>query len=111
MSEDEKAQQIRRLVQQRDEAKRELAHLEVKIETISSVYSEVGKVLSYLRRDAIPSFTIENGRFEILHSSFVNRDIRGSLLNEGQLIEVLGEYSKVKERVYWLESQLAKLVA
>jgi hypothetical protein len=56
-----------------------------------------------------PGFTIENGRFEILHSSFVNRDIRDSLLNEGQLIEVLGEYSKVKERVSWLESQLAKL--
>jgi hypothetical protein len=107
MSEDEKAQQIDRLIQERQEAKNDLSHLTVKIGIISRVYSEVGKTLSYMRFEAIP-FTFENGHFSI-SSSAVNREISDNLLNEKQLVAVLNDYNEARERVSWIESQLATL--
>ncbi len=108
MSEDEKALQIGRLKQGLREAKENLAHIQVKIRTVSSVYTEVGTLLSFQMMDAMPNFTIEGGHLRIPHS-FVNREIADGLLNEGQLIEVLGDYMAASKRVSSLESQLAAL--
>ena len=108
MSEDEKAQQIRRLIQERDKAKNDLSHLYVRIGIISRVYSEVGKILSYIPIDAAIPLDVENGHFSIPRSP-VNREISNNLLNEKQLVEVIKDYKDARELVSSLESQLATL--
>jgi hypothetical protein len=109
MKEDEKAQQIKRLSQELDKAKNNRNHLIGRIGTISSVYSEVGKILSYIRIDAATRLDVENGHLSIPRSIVNNIEISDNLLNEKQLIEVYEDYIGATELVSSLESQLAIL--
>jgi hypothetical protein len=108
MTKDEKAQQIERLIQEHQEAKSNLARLERKILTVSDVYSEVGKVLSYLPKNSVAGFEIKNGHFDIPHSR-VSGNIAANLLNESELLQLLVEYNSAKEQVSSLYSQLLAL--
>ena len=108
MSEDEKAQQIGRLTRRLREAKENFAHLSVKLGTMSSVYTDVGKLLSCQLMDAVPNFVIENERLRIPSSS-VNGEFTDGLLNEEQLIKLLREYMESRTQVRTLESQLQLL--
>ncbi len=113
MSEDEKAQEIKRLSQELDKAKNNRSQLMGRIGIISSVYSKVGEFLSSIRVDAATPLDVENGQFTIprtiVNNIDISREISGNLLNEKQLVEVIKEYIVAREQVFSLESQLAKL--
>jgi hypothetical protein len=100
MSEDEKAQQIGKILKQYSEAKITLAHLDTKLQSVSEAYKQVGQAIE---QSAAVRLRVAHGRIQLTYS----QNFDGSyLLDEPKLVELLNERSEAEKLVEQLRQQL-----
>lgn len=107
MSEDEKAQQIGKIVTEYQAAKVALAHLEQKVKSVGDAYTEVGEAIAPRTGASGGNFKIEKNHFRLIYSR--NENIAASLLNEESLVSLITEREEARNKAAALRAQLNAL--
>ena len=102
MSGDEKAQQVGQLVRQLQDAKEELAHLNLKIGSVSRAYKEAGESIT-----KGGDYHIESSHFRLSRVTEIN--VATLLLNENDLVALLEERNQAWKKVEVLCAELRGL--
>jgi len=105
MSNDEKDKQIGQVIQEYSEAKKTLAHLQMKISNVATAYKEIHSRID--RSDSLDHIEI-SGRKIVL--KYTNPGFDSSAILSGEeLASLLSERNEAKNRVEQLRKQLVAL--
>jgi len=108
MSEDEKAQQIGKVVTEYQAAKVALAHLEQKVKSVGETYAEVGEAIVPRGGGSSLGFKIEKNHLRLVYSRTGN-ELVTNLLNEESLVSLIVEREEARNKCSALRTQLNSL--